>query len=81
MMPSEQAMLKVIGVQETGSIALVFNDFVPVSFFNRDMDCPVPLYWRTGDMGKQLLEIASGRNLSGDLPTIFGGRRRGSARA
>lgn len=50
-------MLTVIGFQPTEHVVYEGDDFVPLKFSFPDTIHALPLYWRTGDFKRQLLEI------------------------
>jgi hypothetical protein len=50
-------MLEVIGFHPVEDTALEIDEYVPLRFRCQDTFDPVPLYWRTGDFHRQLIEI------------------------
>ena len=48
-------MLRVIGATEAGPCCLVVDGCVPLSW--RCTEARAPLYWRTGDLHRSVLEI------------------------
>lgn len=51
-------MLQVIGAERANSGTLIIDDYVPLSWRCAGTgDAPIPLYWRTGELDRSLLEI------------------------
>jgi len=50
-------MLRVVGYEEAGAAGLIVDEFVPFSFRRLDGAPNTPLYWRSGDLHKSLVEV------------------------
>jgi len=55
-------MLRIIGSTEVENCTLEVSDYVPISFRCAEVISLSPLYWRTGDFKKSLLEIGLNQN-------------------
>jgi hypothetical protein len=55
-------MLRVISSTQVTDCTLQLEDYLPISFRCADAASPIPLYWRTGDFKKSLLEIGLNQN-------------------
>ena len=50
-------MLRITGVTEVANCTLEIDDYIPISVRCAEVSSLTPLYWRTGDFKRSLLEI------------------------
>ena len=55
-------MLRIIGSTEVNNCTLQVEDYLPISVRCAEIASLTPLYWRTGDFKKSLLEISMNQN-------------------
>lgn len=77
-------MLRIIGSTELNVCSVQVADYLPISVRCTQVASPTPLYWRTGDFKKSLLEIGLNQN-TGELyrvtVTLIGNYSRGEIEA
>ena len=55
-------MLRVISSTDVKDCTLQAGDYIPISFRCAEVASPTPLYWRTGDFKKSLIEVGLNQN-------------------